>query len=374
MLLPHSRRKLNTHMRTTFRFIAAVCALAAWPFAAMADDKASPGPSDKPGGCFANLQIENDLFGNGADRHYTHGMRLSVAVPAPAKLDTKPDTCLIFDDQARAGGDILQMLFGKLFLLPDRKRHVEAILGQSIFTPEDIRRTDLISDDRPYAGWLYAGLALSTERPRGDARMLDNFELDIGVIGPMSFAREVQTTWHELIGSPKPRGWDHQLKNEVGVLATYERKFPLPRIDLGGLEAELMPSAGVALGNVYTYGAAGMTLRLGDNVPYDYGPPRIRPGLQGSSFTPSGPEGGFGWYVFAGLEARAVARNIFLDGNTFRNSHSVDKRPLVGDLQAGFVLRFDWGSLAFTNVFRTKEFDGQREADEFGSINLSVRF
>ena len=31
-------------------------------------------------------------------------------------------------------------------------------------------------------------------------------------------------------------------------------------------------------------------------------------------------------------EARAVARNIFLDGNSWKASHSVDKRPVVGDL------------------------------------------
>jgi hypothetical protein len=328
----------------------------------------------KPEGCFANLQVENDLFGGGSDRHYTHGMRLSVAVPAPAQLDVAPETCLIFADQARAGGDILQNLFGKLFLIPDRTRHVEAILGQSMFTPENVKRTDLVAGDRPYAGWLYFGLALSTERDRGESRTLDNFELDIGVIGPMSFARDVQNAWHDWIGADHARGWDHQLKNEVGVLALYERKFPFPRVALGDFEAELMPSAGFALGNVYTYGSAGVTLRFGGNIPFDYGPPRIRPGLHGSSFTPAGSEGGFGWYLFAGIEGRAVARNIFLDGNTFRNSHSVEKHPFVGDLQVGLVLRFDWGNLAFTNIFRTREFDGQRENDEFGSINLSVRF
>jgi lipid A 3-O-deacylase len=42
------------------------------------------------------------------------------------------------------------------------------------------------------------------------------------------------------------------------------------------------------------------------------------------------PKGGFGWCLFASFEGRAVARNIFLDGNTFTDSHSIDKKTFVG--------------------------------------------
>ncbi len=69
-----------------------------------------------------------------------------------------------------------------------------------------------------------------------------------------------------------------------------------------------------------------------------------------------------------------VGRNIFLDGNSYQNSHSVDKKYLVGDLQAGLVITFKRVRLAFTNIFRTNEFHGQNEADEFGSISASFRF
>lgn len=65
-------------------------------------------------------------------------------------------------------------------------------------------------------------------------------------------------------------------------------------------------------------------LRLGQRLPLDYGPPRIQPSLPGSGFFVP-PQDRFGWYLFAGVEGRAVARNIFLDGNTFRDSRSVDK-------------------------------------------------
>jgi hypothetical protein len=83
---------------------------------------------------------------------------------------------------------------------------------------------------------------------------------------------------------------------------------------------------------------------------------------------------GFGWYLFAGIEGRAVARNIFLDGNTFRGSRSVDKKHLVGDLQFGFVL--DWSDvrLGYTHVLRSREFQAQESVDGFGSLSLSVKY
>ena len=73
------------------------------------------------------------------------------------------------------------------------------------------------------------------------------------------------------------------------------------------------------------------------------------------------------------MEGRYVAHSIFLDGNTFRDSHSVDREPLVGDLQAGLVLTWKDVRLSFTNIFRTDEFEGQSSPTEFGSISLSLR-
>ena len=78
--------------------------------------------------------------------------------------------------------------------------------------------------------------------------------------------------------------------------------------------------------------------------------------------------------MFGGLEIRAVARNIFLDGNTFGSSHSVEKNYLVGDFQGGLALVVHRMRAAFTYVYRTPEFRLQDEADRFGAITLSLIF
>ena len=95
------------------------------------------------------------------------------------------------------------------------------------------------------------------------------------MVGPSAHADNVQTEFHKLIDVDVARGWDHQLKDEPGVILTYARKwrhFPLN----GGPRREWSPHLAASVGNVYTYGAAGMMVRWGTNLRTDIGPPNIR--------------------------------------------------------------------------------------------------
>ncbi|MGH6947373.1 MAG: lipid A deacylase LpxR family protein [Kiloniellales bacterium] len=298
------------------------------------------------------LQVENDTV-VATDAHYTNGIQVSLLSPetaVPQWLDG------IWDQVAP--------------LEQGAGRRVGYTFGQTMFTPGDIDRSDLILDDRPYAGWLYGGVSLLSY----DENNLGTLSLEVGVVGPLSLADETQSFWHDVIGVDRAEGWDNQLENEPGLVLSYERKwrrgiaFPLI-----GLEVDATPHVGVSLGNIYTYGAGGLTLRIGEELAKDFGPPRIRPSLPGTSYFLSGRN--FDWYLFAGVEGRVVGRNIFLDGNTFRDSHSVDKKLFVGDFQVGVVLSFyDSVRLAYTHVLRSKEFEGQDDADRFGAVSLSFAF
>ncbi len=299
-----------------------------------------------------NVQVENDLFGSGSDRNHTNGVRasyLSAQDDIPGWLYVAARSVPLFAAEGRL--------------------RTSYTIGQNMYTPDDTSRTDLIVNDRPYAGWLYGGVGMTSD----NGQILDNLELDIGVVGPASFAEDTQRAWHKLIGADRPAGWDNQLRNEPAFVLFYERKWrAMYAFDVAGLAVDATPHAGLALGTVYTHGASGLTLRFGQDLPSDYGPPRIRPSLPGSGFFV--PTRQISWYLFAGIEGRAVARNIFLDGNTFTDSHNVDKEPLVGDFQAGIAVTFGDARLSYTYVFRTKEFDNQDQPDQFGSVNLSLRF
>ena len=55
-----------------------------------------------------------------------------------------------------------------------------------------------------------------------------------------------------------------------------------------------------------------------------------------------------------------MAHNMLLDGNTFEDSHSVDRREWVGDAKLGVALTSSRWQLAFASVWRSREFRGRR--------------
>ena len=316
--------------------------------------------------CFADdpdyaisVQFENDFFGGDTDRHFSHGTRIEC-MTRPIEWITNAADKLPWFNFERAQSKDENALKGRASLS----------IGQNIYTPNNTAASQLILEDRPYAGWLYMGFGLAANQ---GSKRYDKLELEIGMIGPASQSRNVQTFWHSLFGLDVPQGWDNQLDNEPGAVLYYEqaRRFERRNV-LFGLEFDVIPHFGGSLGNVLTHAAAGFTVRVGSGLVDDFGPPRIRPSLPGSGYFRPGR--GFNWYLFAGVEGRAVLRNIFLDGNTFSHSHSVDKELFVGDLQAGLAAQFGRFRLTYTQIFRTEEFEGQDGADIFGSLSLSYHF
>jgi len=296
-----------------------------------------------------NLVVENDRPAK-TDRHFTHGTQLTWT----------SDEGAVPDALRRLGADL-----PGLATPPER---VTYMLGQTMFTPKNIAASRRIRDDRPYAGWLYGGLRLTSEQPGARQRL----ELNLGVIGPPSLADETQTIVHDLIDVQRPNGWEHQLRTEPGIVAIYERGWRvIGDAAVGPIEMAAMPQVSAAVGNVFTLGTLGGRLAIGRNLDANWGPPRIFPGLRGSGYHGSGDT--LHWSLFVGAQGRAVARNIFLDGNTFRDSPSVPKNPLVGDIQAGLTISYGPLRAAFTWVGRAREFQGQGEHDQFASMMLSVR-
>ena len=234
-------------------------------------------------------------------------------------------------------------------------------LGHQIFTPEDLSEHKLIRDDRPYAGWLYGGLIFQQRGTNASGTpVMETFHLRGGVVGPDSQADHAQVSWHRTFGFDNPNGWRNQLKNEVGGQILYDRRY---RYALGDVwSVQFFPEGGVELGNVRIDAHAGGVLRAGYNIPNEFGLGR------------SGPGADFGCYLFAGVTGYAVALDIFLDGNNFRDSHSVDKHELVGEGRVGIAFTTRHVELSVTHVRRSHEFETQNESTGYTSLALIAKF
>ncbi|HRI77325.1 MAG: lipid A deacylase LpxR family protein [Alphaproteobacteria bacterium] len=304
---------------------------------------------------FLTFNSENDLYGGGTDRNYTNGARVTyfdLGTPVPDffhAIDRAVPTFSINETTS-----------------------ISWSLGHNLYTPSDITVAGEQDDDRPWAAFLYgsAGLVSITKNH------IDSLEATVGIVGPAAMGEQVQKLIHRHVSdSPMPKGWRHQLKNEPGIMLSWERSWrERYGLDALGWSAGATPYIGATLGNIYTYANTGVTFYLTPyNGRFQDTPVRVRPAMPGTGAFVV-PDSTFSWYLFGGLEGRVVGRNIFLDGNTFTDSHSVDKKYLVGDATAGLALTYGRTRLSYALIYRTREFDEQDSGDVFGTVTLGVRF
>jgi hypothetical protein len=297
------------------------------------------------------IAADNDVFiPNGTDRYYTHGTRFSLRQPAGSRpfwggipLDRLP----IWPKGAA--------------LVP------ESGISQLIFTPARIDRLRPNPNDRPYAGMAafsmgYTGVA---PQPEHGPQRIDQFTLTVGIIGPAALAGEAQRLVHRVQEGVMPLGWRSQLGTEPAVNVAWRRgwRFSGPHFDV-------TPHAGAAMGNVHIHAEAGVTLRVGaglaDLAPGTIDP--VQPGLPGLQDTQQ-----LKMHLVAGVDGRAVARNLFIDGNSFTDGRGTVREDVVGEARIGLVARWRGAQISYLYNWRSREFLRQRDIHRYGSIALAVR-
>lgn len=316
-----------------------------WRFEFENEDQGIAGPIFDP--------VFDELFNTtGKSGHLTWGWRFSYTPNA-----TNPDW---LDGMAEA-----------LFWPPARwKSRVSYALQQSAYTPNSINADNNFLD-RPYAGYLLANLRLNFERPfRDNLQFIDHLNLGLGLVGPASGGEVVHQAAHSLQGRSS-RNWN-EIDSEPVLVAQYETGFRWVWEAADWINFEVYPHGGFSLGNAYTYLSGGGSLRIGSNLRKDSGAPRMKMIMAGTNFPQPGDY--WVWNIFAGLEYRAIAYNIFVDGNTYSDTSRTSSRLYVHDFQLGFELGRGVYRLTLMRVFRSKEFDGQEEGDQFIRLGLSAEF
>ncbi|MEO1235958.1 MAG: lipid A deacylase LpxR family protein [Planctomycetota bacterium] len=281
------------------------------------------------------------------DRHYTSGQGISVA----------------FHEN---GGEKVIDALG----LPHDGTAFGFVLGQQIFTPEVITEAIPDPDDRPFAGYLFLGTFFQREHNN----VLDHLQLDLGITGASSLAETAQEWIHDITGDPDP-DWSSQLESEFAFNVTYRRKW---RVDLGRtvayntpLDWQLIPRFEVDVGTVLRRVSVGTDLRVGVNLPDDFGAARfIDPGSATGK-----PLKGVSHYAFVRVIGRYVEWNTFIEGSNYRNpSPAVSLEPFFGEAAAGVAIEWRRHNFVFNATYLqsifTREFEEQTTTDGLGSFSL----
>lgn len=235
-----------------------------------------------------------------------------------------------------------------------------------MFTPKNIAVPDVQYNDRPYAGALYSIHSLQS---------IDNIkkikvtsEIRLGVIGPLSFAKETQTWAHRVINYTKPEGWHNQVPNDIilNYNISIEKQVLQPSKNLlvvGNMET--------FSGTAYNGAGAGFMLRVGKFNNY----------FDDISVSPKKAKDKFQLYVFMKPAIRFVLSNALLQGGLLNQiSRQSTGYVLSKDQIERVVVLYEVGitlekakySITISQKSIGAEFKGQY-TQEYGSLMLQVK-
>ncbi len=313
------------------------------------------------------LWSENDAWVDGPDAisNYSNGLQLTFSPVEPHVPCA--DDC---DGQVFRRLVDFMNIFEATDEAPESEIRLRYGLSHQYFTPDDTQVTVIQPDDRPYAGWLSTSLEIVNERLINNVSGNDRYArssigLRLGIVGPAAHGEELQRAWHRVCGCSDPLGWDLQLDNEPGFVYTLNHDRQLVRRDFSNAwSMDVIGTAEAAIGNIYTGAALAGTLRLG----YNLSPRWSGRTMADIGYDAPGGESSPGYFLMAGVTGRYVARDIFVDGNTWRDSHSVDRTPWVSDQMFGLGMHWTQVELRFTMIRRSDQYSTQSGTTWFGSV------
>lgn len=235
-------------------------------------------------------------------------------------------------------------------------------LGQIMVTPEDITIENPPINDLPYSGSLLFNYTFITMA----GAYADSVGTVVGVVGPSSGAEATQKWVHDRFDADDPEGWDTQLDDEIVFQLSRARLWRTWSASDDRMDLLILGEAGV--GTLSSFIASGMLFRFGSDLSRSFATPLL---INSRSANPAAIEGG--WYLFAGLRFEYVFNLIYTDGNTYRDSRSIDyDRSQVG-ITTGVAYSWENVSVTFALYDSNLTDDLARDITRFGTLTIGWR-
>lgn len=252
------------------------------------------------------------------------------------------------------------------------ENYISFSYSQEIYTPNNIKDSSLVSNERPYAGYMYFSIGIY----QSNNNVLKSLVMQAGLVGPSSHMESVQKFVHGLIGSPTPNGWENQLQDELTLQLNYSQKYYYNLDKIYNLDAVLIPEFGFDLGNASTKLETAALFRWGWGIPKNYGTETMTNNSYSKVPLSSKSSVHKKWLFCFNLGTRlnAIAQDIFLDGNTFTKSHSVEKNNFTIEGYYGFSLKYKDIGIDYLRQHTSKEYKNQKTNSGYGSFQFTYNF
>ncbi|TNF45972.1 MAG: lipid A deacylase LpxR family protein [Bacteroidetes bacterium] len=288
------------------------------------------------------LKWDNDMFVY-KDYYYTQGANIAVVHPA---LRKNPANIA-------------------LLKLKNADNYFGLELTQEIYTPKNVTDSLLNTVDRPYSGTLFISSFVVSSVPAKKLKLTS--QLDLGVLGPLSGAKQAQQYIHEWLNLGFPGGWDFQIKNRPYInynLSIHKTLISVPEF------FDLIGKSDLRIGNIHNDFRLGGEIRIG----------RMNDFYKGINLSNRKYDDNrdFQFFMFAGSGATFVLYNATLMGGIIppENNHYFDFNQiekLVGEFYFGVQVSWKYLGFSAQTTWKTPEFE-LGEQHGWGNISLYFRF
>jgi hypothetical protein len=251
------------------------------------------------------------------------------------------------------------------------KKIFEWQIGHQMYTPFKSIVTDVSLHDRPFAAYLYGSFGIN--RIYKNNQILKT-SLQVGVIGPAAFGKELQDFIHDIYDFDKAVGWKHQIKSAFGINLNASYSKFLVKDETNYFDITWVNNA--KLGTVFTNISSGFYARMGfkplqkiiNSIAFDTSINNKKTSYkrEGESF----------------LYAKTTLNYVFYDATlqgSFLNTDSEVTKELIPSnfgLELGLKFTLNRFNLGYAYLYNGQESKGLRvnRGNYYGSIQLNYLF
>ncbi|MFV2061815.1 MAG: lipid A deacylase LpxR family protein, partial [Gammaproteobacteria bacterium] len=302
---------------------------------------------------FFTFTFENDIF-VGDDNGYTNGTGITFGKgPFKEFNESNLPPWLIW-------------LTKDLYIntMKNKRHGVAHMFFQRMQTPNDLTKTELIANDVPYAGLL----AWQGTLYAWDNDITDQLSFYLGTVGPNALAEQTQNFIHNITGSDKANGWDNQIRNEIVFKIEAHRIWNLYRTQGDGLQFDLLGLAGAGIGNLESATKAGFAIRWGSHLQTSFQSFSLQADRQVNPLSVSANND---FYIFFGGRAGIILNDILIDGNTFKDSHSVPLEHFQNQVSSGVVWSIGHSAFVFQVTSLSSRTTLTNTRENYGAFSIT---
>ncbi|WP_153912527.1 lipid A deacylase LpxR family protein [Shewanella sp. TC10] len=248
-------------------------------------------------------------------------------------------------------GSFFQLQSALMFPQQSEQSLHGAKMYSRMWTPTEIAYDYPQPNERPYAGLL----ELESFTGQFSSSLAQKNWLTLGVMGPASFAEELQTVVHKITGSTTPKGWDYQIENQVTFQLAYEVDALLNRWQaFDNSEWDISVFNHTMAGNFRSQSSVGLTLRWGDDLAETFGQLSSQAGHMGNYTSAANRYGS--WQAYLRMQAGYRFNDLTIEGDLpYDSSLTIEHQQAQANL--GVIWAFPTWSVSWSFNFYSKEYE-----------------